>query len=209
MSSQEATQSLPGGITAQYYLSGENGTLSLTVVDSTGRIIAADSASYASRNEVVISVTGQIANDLRDVRQEVARVQTEIDQLNAIINDPNTDPQDKAFAQRSLTDAKQRKATLDAKEAALFNANLQIGAEFSTITGNLNANAAPPPAKPTPAPTAETTAAAPPAANTKPSLAGAASDDSGATQPKSAGSSPGPVKSPAAASGAEQPRRGG
>lgn len=54
----------------------------------------------------------------------------------------------------------------------------------------------------TPAPTPTATVPAPPPANTKPALAGAASDDSGATQPKPAGSSPGPIKSPAAAAGA-------
>lgn len=201
MSSQEATQTLPGGITAMYSLSGENGTLYLTVVDSTGRILAADSASFANRDEVVISVTGQIANELRDVRQEVARVQTEIDQLNAIINDPNTDPQDKAFAQTSLTDAKQRKATLDAKEAALYDANLQIGFEFTTITGNLNASAAPPPTAPTPTPTTQTPTVDQTTTST-PSLTGVASDDSGATQPNSAGSTGAPVSASPSAAGA-------
>lgn len=192
----DATQSLPGGITATYSLTGENGTLYVEVFDSTGRILAADSASYTNRNDVVIQVTGQIANELKDVRSEISTVQGQINQLNAIINNPSTNPQDKAFAEKSLVQARNQLSVLQQQEDSLYRANLQIGSEFSSITLKLNKLAAEPTTAPPATPTVGNTGTSTPttsSTNNANNLTGAASDDSGAapTSPGAAQTSTG------------------
>ena len=199
----DATQSLPGGITATYSLTGENGTLYVQVYDSTGRILAADSASYANRNEIVIQITGQIANELKDVRSEISTVQGQINQLNAVINNPSTNPQDKAFAEKSLVQARNQLSVLQEQEDSLYRANLQIGSEFSSITLKLNKLAAEPTTAPPATPTVSNTGTSTPTAtstNNANNLTGAASDDSGAapTSPGAAQTSTGSTNTAAA-----------
>lgn len=185
MAETTATQSLPGGLTATYTLTGENGTLYVQVYDSTGRILAADSASYANKSEIVIQVTGQIANELKDVRSEIATVQGQINQLTAVINDPSTNPQDKAFAERSVGQARSQLAILQQEEDGLYRANLSIGSQFSTITTNLNKTAAAPGTAPASTPTVTNTgtgATTTTSTNNSSNLTGPASDDSGSVQ---------------------------
>ena len=186
---QQATQTLPGGIIAVYTLEGQNGTLTLRVTGPTGEILGTATNSYANRNDIVLAVSAQLANDFRDVQSEIDLTQQEINQLTAFINNPDNPLEEKVFAERSLAQANTRKATLVTEADNLRSANLQIGSQFFAIVNNLNEAAAPPTTPPTATPTIEsTTANAATATTGTNTLQGVASDDSGSqpTVPASA-----------------------
>lgn len=180
------TQTFPGGIKAIYSLEGKDGILSLKVIGPTGQIIGTEIGSYADRDRILIQVTTQVANEVRNLQRQLDDVQRQINELNAILNNPNSTPEQKAEAERLLNRREfgnpsllSQKEILETEVTNLRDANIAVGRNFAGIVTDLNEAATAPPATPT---IDSTTSNALPSVTSNNSLPPASSDDSGESQ---------------------------
>jgi len=203
---QETTTSLPNG-RIDYDFDPFDGTYFIKSVALPSTLITGAGGS-ADLNATINAYIAN-ANSSNQIRRDnINRRTTEITQINTILSNPKS--QEPSYAE-TLQRLKTKIADLQAynaqDKANIVSADAAIASVQANAAGILAqlksdaaaATALAATAKPTPT-TPETPATANPAAvgNTKPGLAGAASDDSGAKQPNPAGTTGAPASAPPA-----------
>ena len=207
---QETTTSLPTG-RIDYAFRPFDGTYYIYSVASPSSLVTGIGVN-TDLNATINAYIARTNYGNQLLQEDINRRNAEMAQINKVLSNPKS--QEPAYAE-NLQRLKTKIADLQAYNAAdkanIASANAAIASVQANAAGILAklksdqaaADAAAATAKPTPT-TPETPATANPAAvgNTKPGLAGAASDDSGASQPNPAGSTGTPTSSPAGAAGA-------